>query len=58
MAVRHCFGWRLLNNLYFPAPPDVLLIALGVGLPTASFLLASNCSIGSVLGGIAVLNIF
>jgi membrane protein YqaA with SNARE-associated domain len=37
----------------FPIPPDVLLIALCVGKPTAAFLFASICSLGSILGGIA-----
>lgn len=41
------------ESSFFPVPPDVLLIALCVGKPTASFLFASICSVGSVLGGIA-----
>jgi len=36
----------------FPVPPDVLLIALCVGAPLASFRFALVCSAGSVLGGI------
>lgn len=36
----------------FPVPPDVLLIALCVGLPSASFRFALICSVGSVLGGV------
>ncbi|HAM55499.1 MAG TPA: cytochrome B [Candidatus Rokubacteria bacterium] len=36
----------------FPVPPDVLLIALCVGLPRASFRFALVCSLGSVLGGV------
>ncbi|PSF37203.1 cytochrome B [Aphanothece hegewaldii CCALA 016] len=37
----------------FPIPPDVLLIALCVGLPKAAFQFATICTVGSVLGGIA-----
>ncbi|HHT9119443.1 MAG TPA: YqaA family protein [Candidatus Hypogeohydataceae bacterium YC41] len=36
---------------FFPIPPDVLLIALGISLPTRAFHYALVCSVGSVLGG-------
>lgn len=36
----------------FPVPPDVLLIALCVGAPRASFRFALVCAVGSVLGGV------
>ena len=35
----------------FPIPPDVLLIALALGLPRRSFYFAMLCTVGSVLGG-------
>lgn len=37
----------------FPIPPDVLLIALAMGLPKKSFRFAAICTVGSVMGGIA-----
>jgi membrane protein YqaA with SNARE-associated domain len=39
------------ESSFFPIPPDVLLIALAVGLPTAAFRFALICSAGSLLGG-------
>lgn len=36
---------------FFPIPPDPLLIALGLSIPTKSFYYAFLCSSGSVLGG-------
>lgn len=38
---------------FFPIPPDVLLIALSLGLPRRSFWYATVCSVGSVLGAMA-----
>ena len=35
---------------FFPIPPDVLLIALAVGLPRRSFWFATVCSLGSLVG--------
>ena len=37
---------------FFPIPPDVLLIALALGLRSKSIYFAFICSIGSLLGGI------
>ncbi len=37
---------------FFPIPPDVLLIALCVSLPTRAFRFATISTIGSVLGGV------
>lgn len=37
----------------FPIPPDVLLIALALGIPTRAYRLALITTIGSVLGGLA-----
>jgi len=39
------------ESSFFPIPPDVLLIALAVGLPKKSLKYALICSAGSVLGG-------
>ncbi len=38
------------ESIFFPVPPDVLLIALALGSQTQSFKFALNCTIGSVLG--------
>jgi membrane protein YqaA with SNARE-associated domain len=38
---------------FFPVPPDVLLIALALGLRRRSLWFAFVCTLGSVLGGIA-----
>lgn len=48
--------WALLliafaESSFFPVPPDVLLIAMCVGAPRASFRFALVCSVGSVVGG-------
>jgi membrane protein YqaA with SNARE-associated domain len=40
------------ESSFFPIPPDVLLIALCLGLPRKSLWFALLCSIASVLGGI------
>ncbi len=40
------------ESSFFPVPPDVLLVALCVGAPRASFRFALVCSVGSVLGGV------
>lgn len=39
------------ESSFFPIPPDVLLIAMAVGLPQKSFKFALICSAGSLLGG-------
>ena len=39
------------ESSFFPVPPDVLLIALGVALPKKSIRYALVCSVGSILGG-------
>ncbi len=41
------------ESSFFPIPPDVLLIALALGMPTRAFRLALITTIGSVLGGLA-----
>jgi membrane protein YqaA with SNARE-associated domain len=39
------------ESSFFPIPPDVLLMALAISIPTRSFYYALVSSIGSVLGG-------
>lgn len=39
------------ESSFFPVPPDVLLIALSVGIPKNSLKYALICSVGSLLGG-------
>ncbi|MCA9471298.1 MAG: DedA family protein [Nitrospira sp.] len=39
------------ESSFFPIPPDVLLIAMGVGSPAHSLMFAAICLIGSVMGG-------
>lgn len=39
------------ESSFFPIPPDVLLIALAISIPTRAFRYAFVCSLGSVLGG-------
>lgn len=39
------------ESSFFPIPPDVLLIALALSVPTKAFRFAMWCTIGSVLGG-------
>ncbi len=38
------------ESIFFPIPPDVLLIALALGSSAKSFHFALNCTLGSVLG--------
>jgi membrane protein YqaA with SNARE-associated domain len=38
------------ESIFFPIPPDVLLIALALGSIKKSFRYAINCTIGSILG--------
>lgn len=46
------FAIAFAESSFFPIPPDVLLIALCVGAPRASFRFALVCSVGSVVGGV------
>jgi len=39
------------ESSFFPIPPDVLLIALAVAIPSKAFRYAAVCSVGSILGG-------
>ena len=50
-------GWWLFaltfaDSSFFPIPPDVLLITLGVATPERAIFYGFVCSLGSVLGGI------
>jgi len=45
------FSLALAESSFFPIPPDVLLIALGLSIPAKSFKYALVCSVGSVIGG-------
>ena len=39
------------ESSFFPIPPDVLLIALAIGMPDRSFRFSLVCTAGSVVGG-------
>jgi len=39
------------ESSFFPIPPDVLLIALALGMPSKAVRFATVCTIGSVIGG-------
>ncbi len=45
------FALAFCESSFFPVPPDILLIALAVGVPKKSLRYAAICSVGSVLGG-------
>ncbi len=47
------FGIAFAESSFFPIPPDVLLIALGLGDPRRSLRFAAICTAGSVIGGAA-----
>lgn len=44
------FGIAFTESSFFPIPPDVLLIALGVAQPRRAFWFALVCTVGSVSG--------
>ena len=46
------FVLAVAESSFFPIPPDILLIALGLSIPAKSFRYALICSVGSVLGGV------
>lgn len=54
----HPLGWLALfvlsfiESSFFPLPPDPLLLALCLGARSRSLLVAANCTIASVLGGL------
>lgn len=44
------FLFAMAESIFFPIPPDVLLLALCVGMPKKSFKYALICTAGSVFG--------
>jgi membrane protein YqaA with SNARE-associated domain len=46
------FVLAVAESSFFPIPPDVLLIALALAIPSKAFRYALWCTIGSVLGGV------
>jgi membrane protein YqaA with SNARE-associated domain len=44
------FALAFAESVFFPVPPDILLIALALGCTRNSFRLALNCTLGSVSG--------
>lgn len=46
------FFLAFIESIFFPIPPDILLIALALGATNKSFRYALVCSVGSVLGAI------
>ena len=50
-AVPALFILSFSESSFFPVPPDILLIALAISIPTRAFRYALVCAIGSVLGG-------
>lgn len=47
------FILAFIESIFFPIPPDILLIALALGSIKKSFRFALNCTIGSVAGAFA-----
>ncbi len=47
------FALAFAESSFFPVPPDILLVALGVADPEAALLYGLICTAGSVLGGAA-----
>ncbi len=50
-AQRALFGIAVMESSFFPVPPDVLLIAMGVSDSKKALRFAFICTAGSVLGG-------
>lgn len=50
-AVPALFILALAESSFFPIPPDVLLMALAISIPSKAFYYALVCSVGSVIGG-------
>ncbi len=46
------FGISFAESSFFPVPPDLLQIALSVATPAKSFLFATICLVGSILGAV------
>ena len=47
------FALAFAESSFFPIPPDVLLIALALSMPSKAFYFAAICSVASIMGGIA-----
>ena len=47
------FFFAVAESVFFPVPPDVLLLALALGCRTRAWRFALICSVGSVVGGAA-----
>ena len=45
-------GVAIAESIFFPIPPDILLLALCLGRPVRSYRFAAICTAGSVLGGV------
>lgn len=52
-AVTALFLLAFAESSFFPVPPDVLLIAIGLSMPRRIFRCTALCTLGSVLGGVA-----
>lgn len=46
------FIFATVESIFFPVPPDVLLMALCIGMPQKSFKYALICTVGSVFGAV------
>lgn len=46
------FIFATVESIFFPVPPDVLLMALCIGMPKKSFKYALICTVGSVFGAV------
>jgi membrane protein YqaA with SNARE-associated domain len=46
------FALAVAESSFFPIPPDVLLMALALSVPSKAFRFALWCTVGSVLGGV------
>ena len=46
------FVIALAESSFFPIPPDILLIALGISVPRRALFYAGICTAGSVIGGV------
>ncbi|MEE8349046.1 MAG: VTT domain-containing protein [Acidobacteriota bacterium] len=51
-AGRALFGIAFAESSFFPIPPDILLIPLGIGDPKKALRFAGMCTAGSVLGAL------
>ncbi len=51
-AMASLFILAFAESSFFPIPPDILLIAIGVSVPKLSLKAALWCTIGSVFGGV------